>query len=112
MKFAVVHTFVYCNRTYVTVLYAPHIMLTLYVSLFPSPSLSLSEGFFVGKEGPMIHSGAIVGAGIPQLRSMFFKWINLPYHYFRSDKEKRDFVSSGAAAGIAGTILLCIHTLL
>ena len=57
----------------------------------------------------MIHSGAIVGAGVPQLRSMFFKWINLPYHYFRSDKEKRDFVSSGAAAGVAGTIL---HTLL
>lgn len=24
-------------------------------------------GFLVGKEGPMIHSGAIVGAGIPQV---------------------------------------------
>ena len=51
----------------------------------------------------MIHSGAIVGAGLPQFRSMFFKFINLPYYFFRSDREKRDFVSSGAAAGVAGT---------
>uniref|UniRef100_A0A3P9IGY5 Chloride channel protein n=1 Tax=Oryzias latipes TaxID=8090 RepID=A0A3P9IGY5_ORYLA len=28
---------------------------------------SVSGGLFVGKEGPMIHSGAIVGAGLPQL---------------------------------------------
>lgn len=26
------------------------------------------SGLFVGKEGPMIHSGAIVGAGLPQVR--------------------------------------------
>ncbi|XP_044068744.1 chloride transport protein 6 isoform X2 [Siniperca chuatsi] len=28
---------------------------------------SVAGGLFVGKEGPMIHSGAIVGAGLPQL---------------------------------------------
>ena len=54
----------------------------------------------------MIHSGAIVGAGVPQLRSMFFKFVNFPYRYFRSDREKRDFVSSGAAAGVAGTLYM------
>ncbi|PKU38735.1 hypothetical protein llap_10967 [Limosa lapponica baueri] len=28
---------------------------------------SVAGGLFVGKEGPMIHSGAVVGAGLPQL---------------------------------------------
>ena len=47
---------------------------------------TVSIGFFVGKEGPMIHSGAIIGAGLPQFRSLFFRWIRLPYTYFRSDR--------------------------
>ena len=45
-----------------------------------------------------------MGAGLPQFRSMFFKFINFPYDFFRSDREKRDFVSSGAAAGVAGIL--------
>lgn len=43
-------------------------------------------GFLVGKEGPMIHSGAIVGAGLSQFRSWLFKSIKIPYPYFRSDR--------------------------
>ncbi len=43
-------------------------------------------GFLVGKEGPMIHSGAIIGAGVPQFRSLYFKWLKFPYPYFRSDR--------------------------
>lgn len=63
---------------------------------------SVAGGLFVGKEGPMIHSGAIIGAGFPQFQSIAFKKINIKkYGFFRSDRDKRDFVSSGAAAGVA-----------
>ncbi|MED6289003.1 Chloride transport protein 6, partial [Characodon lateralis] len=67
----------------------------------PSHSLFVLSGLFVGKEGPMIHSGAIVGAGLPQFQSISFKRIKFDFPYFRSDRDKRDFVSAGAAAGVA-----------
>ncbi|KAL2103380.1 hypothetical protein ACEWY4_000248 [Coilia grayii] len=62
---------------------------------------AVAGGLFVGKEGPMIHSGAIVGAGLPQFQSITFKKIQFHFPYFRSDRDKRDFVSAGAAAGVA-----------
>ncbi|XP_057182843.1 H(+)/Cl(-) exchange transporter 6 isoform X3 [Triplophysa rosa] len=62
---------------------------------------AVAGGLFVGKEGPMIHSGAIVGAGLPQFQSITFKKIRCHFPYFRSDRDKRDFVSAGAAAGVA-----------
>ncbi|XP_008413138.1 chloride transport protein 6 isoform X2 [Poecilia reticulata] len=62
---------------------------------------SVAGGLFVGKEGPMIHSGAIVGAGLPQFQSITFRRIKFDFPYFRSDRDKRDFVSAGAAAGVA-----------
>ncbi|KAL7976035.1 hypothetical protein Chor_014992 [Crotalus horridus] len=60
---------------------------------------SVAGGLFVGKEGPMIHSGAVVGAGLPQ--SISLRKIQFNFPYFRSDRDKRDFVSAGAAAGVA-----------
>ncbi|NXK25897.1 CLCN6 protein, partial [Arenaria interpres] len=62
---------------------------------------SVAGGLFVGKEGPMIHSGAVVGAGLPQFQSISLKKIQFNFPYFRSDRDKRDFVSAGAAAGVA-----------
>ncbi|XP_076845067.1 H(+)/Cl(-) exchange transporter 6 [Brachyhypopomus gauderio] len=62
---------------------------------------AVAGGLFVGKEGPMIHSGAIIGAGLPQFQSITFKKIRFQFPYFRSDRDKRDFVSAGAAAGVA-----------
>ncbi|KAM8961123.1 H(+)/Cl(-) exchange transporter 7 isoform 2-T2 [Pelodytes ibericus] len=63
--------------------------------------LSVAGGLAVGKEGPMIHSGAVVAAGISQGRSTSLKKDFKIFEYFRRDTEKRDFVSAGAAAGVS-----------
>lgn len=51
--------------------------------------------------GPMVHAGAVIAAGVSQGKSnvlgcdtSFSK-----FQDFRNDREKRDFVACGAAAG-------------
>lgn len=49
----------------------------------------------------MIHSGAVIAAGVSQGKTTSFKYDFGFFEYFREDHEKRDFVSAGAAAGVA-----------
>uniref|UniRef100_A0A6P7FEH3 Chloride channel protein n=1 Tax=Diabrotica virgifera virgifera TaxID=50390 RepID=A0A6P7FEH3_DIAVI len=62
---------------------------------------SVVGGLAGGKEGPMIHSGAVVAAGISQGKTSTFNKDFKVFKYFREDHEKRDFVSGGAAAGVS-----------
>ncbi|XP_063965630.1 H(+)/Cl(-) exchange transporter 6-like [Lytechinus pictus] len=89
-------------KCYLNGVKVPHVVrLKTLVSKAVGVLFSVAGGLFVGKEGPMIHSGAIVGAGIPQFQSITFRKLNFNFPYFRTDRDKRDFVSGGAAAGVA-----------
>lgn len=65
-------------------------------------SLSGAAGLPIGREGPMIHSGAIVGAVVSQgkterLNPFYKKYLTA----FRNDKTMREFITCGAAGGVA-----------
>ena len=63
---------------------------------------SLVAGLPVGKEGPLIHCGAIVGGAISAGKSKIFGFDTpfLRLTDFRNHKEKRDFVCCGSASGV------------
>lgn len=65
-------------------------------------TFSVAAGLPVGKEGPMVHSGAVVASGISQGRTKFWGVDTSfsKFSDFRNDREKRDFVACGAAAGV------------
>ncbi|EFA81710.1 chloride channel protein [Heterostelium album PN500] len=80
----------------------PHVLKfkTLWTKL-SSMIFAVSSGLQVGAEGPMIHIGAIVGNGFSQAQSKEFGF-KIPFlRSFRNDKDKRDFVTMGAGAGVA-----------
>ncbi|EGC35340.1 chloride channel protein [Dictyostelium purpureum] len=63
--------------------------------------LSYSSGLFVGPEGPMIHIGSAVGAAISQFKSSTLGFYPDLFLNYRNDRDKRDFISVGAATGIS-----------
>ncbi|XP_069587415.1 chloride channel protein D-like isoform X2 [Ranitomeya imitator] len=68
---------------------------------FFSCALAVSSGLFCGPEGPMVHIGAVAGYGLSQFKSDTLM-INLPFFTrFRNSADRRQFITAGAAAGIA-----------
>jgi chloride channel 7 len=49
----------------------------------------------------MIHSGAIIGGGLPQGKMSSVKLELDFFKYFRNDEDKRLFVACGSAAGVS-----------
>lgn len=61
----------------------------------------VSAGFVVGKEGPMVHTGAcianLLGQGGSRKYGLTWNWLR----YFKNDRDRRDLITCGAAAGVA-----------
>jgi chloride channel 7 len=65
----------------------------LFVKFF-GVALAVSAGLCVGKEGPLVHMGAIVGCVSPYFPLGITK-------YFRNDFEKRKLMAVGVACGVS-----------
>ena len=70
---------------------------------FLSCAFAVGCGMPVGYEGPMIHLGSLVAAGMSQFKSATFE-CSLPcFSRFRNSEDRRNFISAGAAAGTDAT---------
>ena len=75
------------------------------VAKFISVVFSVASGLPVGPEGPMVHLGALIGKGISQGRLQGSvdtkKMSRTCCSQFQTAEQRRNFLSAGAAAGIA-----------
>ncbi|KAK8717207.1 hypothetical protein V6N13_044483 [Hibiscus sabdariffa] len=73
---------------------------TLFVKIFGS-ICGVAAGFVVGKEGPMVHTGSciasLLGQGGSRKYGLTWRWLR----YFKNDRDRRDLITCGAAAGVA-----------
>ncbi|KAG6780125.1 hypothetical protein POTOM_012979 [Populus tomentosa] len=89
-------------KAYLNGVDAPSILApaTLFVKIFGS-IFGVAAGFVVGKEGPMVHTGAciasLLGQGGSRKDHLTWKWLR----YFKNDRDRRDLVTCGSAAGVA-----------
>ncbi|KAL2634106.1 hypothetical protein R1flu_005585 [Riccia fluitans] len=62
---------------------------------------TVSGGLIVGKEGPLVHVGSclasILGQGGSKKYHLTWKWLR----HFKNDRDRRDLVTCGSAAGVA-----------
>ncbi|EFJ24475.1 hypothetical protein SELMODRAFT_100906 [Selaginella moellendorffii] len=90
-------------KAYLNGIDAPEILApnTLVVKILGSIG-AVSAGLCVGKEGPLVHVGAciasLLGQGGSKRYHLRWKWLQV----FKKDKDRRDLVTCGAAAGVAG----------
>jgi len=73
---------------------------TFYVK-FLSAVAAVGSGLPVGPEGPMIHIGAIIASGLSQGHSTTLGFDTGLFRRFQNPKDKREFVTAGAATGVA-----------
>lgn len=73
---------------------------TLFVKVFGS-ICAVSAGLDLGKEGPLIHTGSciasLLGQGGSRRYHLTWRWLR----YFKNDRDRRDLITCGAAAGVA-----------
>ncbi|RWR84374.1 putative chloride channel-like protein CLC-g [Cinnamomum micranthum f. kanehirae] len=62
---------------------------------------AVSSSLVVGKAGPLIHTGACIAAILGQGGSKRYRLTCRWLRYFKNDRDKRDLVTCGSAAGIA-----------
>ncbi|KAL0476627.1 chloride channel protein C [Acrasis kona] len=70
-------------------------LLTKVVSMIFSVSAQMPA------EGPFIHIGAMIGGGLGEFKSRTLRFQLPLMKSFRNSRDKRDFISSGAAAGVS-----------
>ncbi|KAF6145457.1 hypothetical protein GIB67_032580 [Kingdonia uniflora] len=62
---------------------------------------AVSASLYVGKAGPMVHTGsciaALLGQGGSKRYGLTWRWVR----FFKNDRDRRDLVTCGSAAGIA-----------
>ncbi|CAH2079881.1 unnamed protein product [Thlaspi arvense] len=75
---------------------------TLVVKIIGNIS-AVSASLLIGKAGPMVHTGAcvasILGQGGSKRYGLTWKWLR----FFNNDRDRRDLVTCGSAAGIAAS---------
>jgi H+/Cl- antiporter ClcA len=76
------------------VAYPGYISIRVLVVKLIGVALAVAGGLCAGKEGPLVHIGAIVGCATPYLPFRFNE-------YFRNDFEKRKLLAVGTAAGVS-----------
>lgn len=73
---------------------------TLFVKVIGS-ICAVSSSLLIGKAGPLVHTGACVAALMGQGGSKKYRLTCGWLQYFKNDRDRRDLVTCGSAAGIA-----------